>query len=121
MVTLLTLKNISVHCDYFPPIESFIDKFPVYTNYLSGILLVETDLVYNKTFLYTQCDHSIVNLQCLRNSSFKCHGILFVDTFRWGIYWRAIFNRVELISKIKIEENEIMRYFFNHTVGNYEL
>ena len=63
MVTLLTLKNISVHWDYFPQIKTFIDKFPVYTNYLSSIWLVKTDLVYTKIFQWPfHCNHSIVNL-----------------------------------------------------------
>ena len=56
MVIPLTLKNISVHRNYFPPIKSFIDKFPVYTNYLSRIWFVETDFVYTKIF---QCVHYV--------------------------------------------------------------
>ena len=47
---------------YFPQIKSFIDKFPVYTHYLSGIWLVETDLVCTGVFQCGRCDHSEVGL-----------------------------------------------------------
>ena len=65
MVTLFTLKNVSVHWDQFTTIRSLKGKFLVYTNYLSSVWLVELILVYTDIFHCTQCNHFKVNLGTL--------------------------------------------------------
>ena len=62
VVALCPLGSVGVHLGCFPPIRRFIYKFPVRKHCLSGIWLVEIDLVCTGTFRCGRCDHSRVGL-----------------------------------------------------------
>ena len=65
VVALRASGNVGVHLGCFPPIESFIYKLLVRKHCLSGIWLVETDLVCIEVFRCGQCNHSRVGLGSL--------------------------------------------------------
>ena len=80
-------------------------------------------------FLTRGCNRSFkksIWLLYYRISSFKRRGVYLILGLL-GLIERCVHKRVSFISKIKIQENEIMcqfktiRYFLNHVVWNYKL